>query len=59
MPDLIRLDKGIYLWYQYPPYVLMIPFIGKTEHTSFENKEEVELYNRALIKLDEFIKKEK
>ena len=56
MPDLIKIDEGVYLWYEYPPYTLMIPYKNKTVHLSFDSLQEIQDCKQWLTKLEIIVK---
>jgi hypothetical protein len=55
--DLIRLDKGVFVWYEYPPYTLMLGFKNKSENHTFKNLNEIKLYIRLLTQLKDWVEK--
>ena len=53
--DLIKLDIGVFVWYRYPPYRLMVGMSDETREYKFESIEEIEFFIEKLEQLREFV----
>ncbi len=54
--QLIKIDTGVYLWGEYPPYTLMIGKKDSGQHLEFKNLKEIKQYIHILTKLSSMIK---